>query len=95
MFGERKNAGRFELLEDLEMDRLQFSRQIRQKELGFTTNQLDHVFAFPGKKIFEVVFTNLKIFESFCDRFSQKKKESPAFKKIYFTPLSERDLKMS
>ena len=57
MFGERKNAGRFELLEDLEMDRLQFSRQIRQKELGFTTNQLDHVFAFPGKKIFEVVLS--------------------------------------
>ncbi|CAL8374569.1 unnamed protein product [Gadus morhua 'NCC'] len=33
------------------MDRLQFSRQILLKDLQFSTNELDYIFAFPGKKL--------------------------------------------
>lgn len=93
MQGTRRNALRFQLLEDLEMDRLFFSRHILQKELGTTTNQLDFVFAFPGKKIVEVVFTSLKSFES-CIKEFDRKKSTPAFRNIAITPLTEVDRKI-
>ena len=89
----RRNAVRFDLLEDLQMDRLQFSRQILQKELGFSTNQLEYIFAYPGKKIFEVIFTTGQYLENCLDKFEQKKRSVPCFKNINITPLAERDLK--
>ena len=89
----RRNAVRFNLLEDLEMDRLQFSRQILQKDLQFSTNELDYVFAFPGKKIYEVVFTTVQNFDLCMQRFDEKKRSAPSFKKITMIPLAERDVK--
>lgn len=86
----RRNVVRFQLLEDLEMDRLFFSRHILQKELKITTDQLDFVFAFPGKKIFEVVFTSQRSLER-CLKEFETKKTSPAFRKIEITPLTEVD----
>lgn len=71
------------------MDRLQFSRQILQKQLGIS--QLDCLFAFPGKKIFEVIFTTTQHYESCLEKF--EKKSAPSFRKITISPLAERDLK--
>uniref|UniRef100_A0A671XAU5 CCHC-type domain-containing protein n=1 Tax=Sparus aurata TaxID=8175 RepID=A0A671XAU5_SPAAU len=88
----RRNAVRFDLLEDLQMDRLQFSRQILQKELGISTNQLDYLFAFPGKKIFEVIFTTTQHYESCLEKF-EKKKSAPSFRRITISPLADIDLK--
>ena len=88
----RRNAVRFDLMDDLQMDRLQFSRLILQKELGFATNQLEYIFAYPGKKIFEVIFTTFQLFESCLETF-ESKKSLPRFSKISMTPLAERDLK--
>ncbi|XP_058860600.1 negative elongation factor A-like [Acipenser ruthenus] len=47
-FGVRRNAIRFELLNDLAMDRLEFSRNVLQKGLGFHPRNLDFIFAFPA-----------------------------------------------
>ena len=88
----RRNAVRFDLLEDLQMDRLQFSRLILQKELGIATNHLEYIFAYPGKKIFEVIFTTFLHFEDCIKRY-QAKRTAPGLNKISMTPLGERDLK--
>ncbi|KAL7399947.1 hypothetical protein ABVT39_004085 [Epinephelus coioides] len=86
-------AVRFNLLEDLEMDRLQFSRQVLQRVLGLATNQLDYIFAFPGKKVFEVIFTTDRHLEVCLQRFEEKKKTTPSLQKISMTPLADRDQK--
>lgn len=92
--GLRQNAARFVLLEDLEMDRLTFSRRILQRELGFNPSQLDFVFALPGRKTFEVVFTTLVLYEQCLERFQRKKKEAACFQKIDLIPLAERELRI-
>ncbi|KAL3045933.1 hypothetical protein OYC64_014062 [Pagothenia borchgrevinki] len=89
----RRNAVRFDLLEDLQMDRLQFSRHILQKELDFASNHLEYIFAYPGKKIFEVIFTTSQHFQNCLERFEKKKTSASCFDKISMTPLAERDLK--
>ena len=89
----RRNAIRFDLLEDLQMDRLQFSRLLLQKELGIATNHLDYIFAYPGKKTFEVIFTTRLHFETCIERFEAKKTGDPRFSRITMTPLGERDMK--
>ncbi|KAJ4946244.1 hypothetical protein JOQ06_023912, partial [Pogonophryne albipinna] len=89
----RRNAVRFDLLEDLQMDRLQFSRHILQKELDFASNHLEYIFAYPGKKIFEVIFTTSQHFQNCLERFEKKKTSASGFDKISMTPLAERDLK--
>lgn len=75
------------------MDRLNFSRRILQTELGFQPSQLDYIFAFPGRKIFEVVFTTFSSYELCVNRFNSKKSTTPCFQKILLTPLSERDIR--
>lgn len=87
----RRNAVRFELEGNLEMDRLQFSRKILQEELGFLPVQLDYLFAFPGKRVFEVVFATFNLFEQCLERFRVKCVNNPRLDKISITPLSERD----
>ena len=89
----RRNAVRFELQGDLEMDRLQFSRNILQGELGFQPVQLDYLFALPGKKIFEVVFATYDFFEQCVERYRRKNANDIRFANIYMQPLSERDTK--
>ena len=89
----RRNAVRFELQGDLEMDRLQFSRNILQSELGFAPQQLDYIFAMPGKKIFEVVFATYVFFEHCVERYHRKKANDSRFQNIHMQPLSERDTK--
>lgn len=89
----RRNAVRFELQEDLEMDQLQFNRNIVQKELGLTPAQLDYVFALPGRKTFEVIFSSFALFEQCLDRFHQKKDNNPRLDKVRLIPLSEREPK--
>lgn len=91
--GNRRNAVRFELQGDLEMDRLQFSRIIVQRELGFSPSQLDYVFALPGKKTFEVIFITFALFESCFERFQQKKKDNTYLQRILIIPLSQRESK--
>ncbi|MGL6081692.1 MAG: hypothetical protein ACRC4N_04220 [Gammaproteobacteria bacterium] len=76
------------------MDRLTFSRRILQRELGFNPSQLDFVFALPGRKTFEVVFTTLVLYEQCLERFQRKKKESACFQKIDLIPLAERELRI-
>ena len=90
--GQRRNAVRFELHGQLEMDRLQFSRLILQRELEFTAAQIDYIFALPGKKMFEVIFATFHHFELCVDRFRQKKlNANQRLENISLTPLSERD----
>lgn len=91
--GSRRNAVRFELQQDLEMDRLQFSRNVIQKELGFTPPQLDYVFALPGRKTFEVIFSTFALFEQCLVRYNQKKDNNPRLHNVLLTPLSEREPK--
>ncbi|KAK2900067.1 hypothetical protein Q8A73_013196 [Channa argus] len=93
MTGSRRNAVRFELQSNLEMDRLQFSRNIIQKELGFPPTQLDYIFAFPGKKMFEVVFSTTKLYESCIDTFNRSKDSNSRLMDIRLIPLSEREPK--
>ncbi|KAK7893055.1 hypothetical protein WMY93_022207 [Mugilogobius chulae] len=88
---QRRNAARFELLDGLEMERLDFSRRVLQRELGISTNQLDFIFALPGKKIFEVVFTTFKHVESSLAEFEKKKASSPLLGKMTLTPLTDMD----
>lgn len=75
------------------MDRLNFSRRILQTELGFQPSQLDYIFAFPGRKIFEVVFTTFSSYELCVNRFNSKKNVTPCLQKIHLIPLSERDIR--
>uniref|UniRef100_A0A671YFT8 CCHC-type domain-containing protein n=1 Tax=Sparus aurata TaxID=8175 RepID=A0A671YFT8_SPAAU len=89
----RRNAVRFELQEDLEMDQLQFNRNIVQKELGLTPAQLDYVFALPGRKTFEVIFSSFAFFGQCLERFHQKKDNNPRLDKVLLTRLSEREPK--
>ncbi len=80
--GQRRNAARFVLLEDLEMDRLTFSRRILQRELGFNPSQLDFVFALPGRKTFEVVFTTLSYMNNAWKDFKERRKSLHVFKRL-------------
>lgn len=89
----RRNTVRFEFLEGLEMDRLNFSRKILQTVLGFQPLQLDYIFALPGRKVFEVVFTTFSAYELCVERFNFKKTVTPCLQKIQLTPLSERDIR--
>ena len=75
------------------MDRRQFSRNVLQEELGFTPQQLEYLFAMPGKKVFEVVFATYDFFEQCVERFMRKKLNNPSFENINIIPLSERDSK--
>ncbi|KAK6467184.1 zinc finger CCHC domain-containing protein 3 [Huso huso] len=90
-FGVRRNAIRFELLNDLAMDRLEFSRNVLQKGLGFHPRNLDFIFAFPGKKTFEVIFSTFAMFEVCLEKF---KKFGDQFKNIAMVPLTRRELKV-
>ena len=54
---------------------------------------MDYIFAFRGKKIFEVVFTTFQIFKLCLQRFEEKKRSAQSFKKITMIPLVERDVK--
>ena len=58
-----------------------------------TLDQLEYIFAFPGKKIFEVIFTTMLQFENCLERFQNKKKSTISFSKITMTPLAERDVR--
>ena len=73
------------------MDRRQFSRNVLQEELGFTPQQLDYLFALPGKKVFEVIFATFDFFEQCVDRFNKKRVNNPRLENISIVPLSERD----
>ena len=75
------------------MDRLQFSRNVLQNELGFQPKQIDYLFAMPGKKVFEVVFATNGFFECCVERFRKEKAKNTRFENIYMIPLSERDAK--
>uniref|UniRef100_A0A3Q1F6A4 CCHC-type domain-containing protein n=1 Tax=Acanthochromis polyacanthus TaxID=80966 RepID=A0A3Q1F6A4_9TELE len=73
------------------MDCLQFSRQVLQRVLGFSPTQLDYIFALPGRKALEVIFSTYANFEQCIERFHQKASDTPGLKKITLIPLSERD----
>lgn len=90
--GSRRNAVCFELQEDLEMDRLQFSWNVIQKELAFTPAQLDYVFALPGKKTFEVIFSTYALFEQcLLLAFSIRKRTTTQDFTMCFLPLFRRE----
>uniref|UniRef100_A0A668RH43 CCHC-type domain-containing protein n=1 Tax=Oreochromis aureus TaxID=47969 RepID=A0A668RH43_OREAU len=93
MAGSRRNAVRFELQEVCEMDRLQFSRTVIQKELGFSPNQLDYIFGLPGRRIYEVIFATKTLYESCINIFNRKRQSSPQLAHIKMTPLSGREPK--
>ncbi|CAL1594286.1 unnamed protein product [Knipowitschia caucasica] len=89
----RRNVVRFDLSEDLEMDRLTFSRQLLQKVLEVSTHQLDFIFAFPGRQRFELVFTTSKHLETCLQVFYRKRTNSPFLQKVTVTPLMEVERK--
>ncbi|KAJ1206289.1 hypothetical protein NDU88_001696 [Pleurodeles waltl] len=59
------------------MDGLLFSRSVLQKELGFRPDQIDYRFAFPGGKVFEVIFTTFALFEQCLKRFKERNDSAP------------------
>ncbi|KAJ1184512.1 hypothetical protein NDU88_001318 [Pleurodeles waltl] len=73
----RRNAVRFSAVEDVKMDGLLFSRSVLQKELGFRPDQIDYLFAFPGGKVFEVIFTTFALFEQCLKRFKERNDSAP------------------
>ncbi|KAJ1203273.1 hypothetical protein NDU88_007062 [Pleurodeles waltl] len=73
----RRNAVRFSAVEDVKMDGLLFSRSVLQKELGFRPDQIDYLFAFPGGKVFEVIFTTFALFEQCLKRFKERNYSAP------------------
>ncbi|KAJ1219168.1 hypothetical protein NDU88_006739 [Pleurodeles waltl] len=73
----RRNAVRFSAVEDVEMDGLLFSRSVLQKELGLRPDQIDYLFAFPGGKVFEVIFTTFALFEQYLKRFKERNDSGP------------------
>ncbi|KAJ1080048.1 hypothetical protein NDU88_000270 [Pleurodeles waltl] len=75
--GARRNAVRFSAVEDVKMDGLLFSRSVLQKKLGFRPHQIDYLFAFPGGKVFEVIFTNFALFEQCLKRFKERNDSAP------------------
>ncbi len=91
--GSRWNVVHFDLHNSLEMDRLQFSRLVIQKELEFASQQLDYLFALPGKKKFEVIFNTFILFEQCLERFERKKPNNLRLGNIELTSLSEREPK--
>uniref|UniRef100_A0A096MCV6 CCHC-type domain-containing protein n=1 Tax=Poecilia formosa TaxID=48698 RepID=A0A096MCV6_POEFO len=91
--GSRRNAVRFDLQNDKEMDRLQFSRLILQKELGFLPAQLDYIFALPGRKTFEVVFTTNTFFEKCLRNFESLKTTRPQLANVGMVSLSQTEPK--
>ncbi|KAJ1160609.1 hypothetical protein NDU88_001105 [Pleurodeles waltl] len=72
----RRNVVRFSAVEDVKMDGLLFSRSVLQKELGFRPDQIDYLFAFPGGKVFEVIFT-FDLFEQCLERFKERNDSAP------------------
>uniref|UniRef100_A0A3Q2PPA6 CCHC-type domain-containing protein n=1 Tax=Fundulus heteroclitus TaxID=8078 RepID=A0A3Q2PPA6_FUNHE len=91
--GSRRNAVRFDLKNNLEMDRLQFSRIVLQKELGFEPTQMDYIFSLPGKKIFEVIFTTSTFFEKCLRTFGRLKETRPQLTNIEMISLSQTEPK--
>uniref|UniRef100_A0A3B5QK81 CCHC-type domain-containing protein n=1 Tax=Xiphophorus maculatus TaxID=8083 RepID=A0A3B5QK81_XIPMA len=91
--GSRRNAVRFDLRNDMEMDRLQFSRLILQKELGISPTQMDYIFAMPGRRIFEVIFTTNTFFEKCLGSFGRLKETRPQLANIEMTSLSQTEPK--
>ncbi|KAJ1115998.1 hypothetical protein NDU88_004217 [Pleurodeles waltl] len=59
------------------MDGLLFSRSVLQKEHGFRPDQIDYLFAFPGGKVFEVIFTTFALFEQCLKRFKERNDSAP------------------
>ncbi|KAJ1144658.1 hypothetical protein NDU88_010955 [Pleurodeles waltl] len=72
-----RNAMRFSAVEDVKIDGLLFSRSVLQKELGFRPDQIDYLFAFPGCKVFEVIFTTFALFEQCLKRFKERNDSAP------------------
>ncbi|KAJ1154948.1 hypothetical protein NDU88_007687 [Pleurodeles waltl] len=73
----RRNAVRFSEVEDFKMEGLLFSRSVLHKELGFRPDQIDYLFAFPGGKVFEVIFTTFALFEQCLKRFKERNDSAP------------------
>ncbi|KAJ1124874.1 hypothetical protein NDU88_003321 [Pleurodeles waltl] len=73
----RQNAVRFSAVEDVKMDGLLFSCSVLQKELGFRPEQIDYLFAFPGGKVFEVIFNTFALFEQCLKRFKERNDSAP------------------
>ncbi|MEQ2285869.1 hypothetical protein AMECASPLE_036317 [Ameca splendens] len=92
--GSRRNAVRFELQGNLEMDRLQFSRLIIQKELGFSPMQTDYIFGLPGKKTFEVIFATNTNFETCLRIFKRLKQSRPHLRNIEMVPYRKVNLNL-
>ncbi|KAJ1158943.1 hypothetical protein NDU88_011615 [Pleurodeles waltl] len=73
-----RNAVRISAVEDVKMDGwLLFSHSVLQKELGFRPDQIDYLFAFPGGKVFEVIFTTFALFEQCLKRFKERNDSAP------------------
>ncbi|MEQ2266061.1 hypothetical protein XENORESO_017314 [Xenotaenia resolanae] len=89
--GSRRNAVRFELQGNLEMDRLQFSGLIIQKELGFSQMQIDYIFVLPDKKTFEAIFATNTSFETCLQIFKRLKESRPHLRNIEMVPLLESE----
>lgn len=74
-------------------DRLQFIRNVIQKDLRFSPPQVDYFFALPGKGTFVVIFTSYTLFEQWLECYNQKKDNNPRLQKVLLIPLSERESK--
>uniref|UniRef100_A0A3B3WNL9 CCHC-type domain-containing protein n=1 Tax=Poecilia mexicana TaxID=48701 RepID=A0A3B3WNL9_9TELE len=92
MPGSRRNTVRFDLQNGMEME-LQFSRLVLQKELGFLPTQMDYIFALPGKKTFEVVFTTSTFFEKCLRSFEKLKETRPQLANVGMVSLSQTEPK--
>uniref|UniRef100_A0A8C4TJF8 CCHC-type domain-containing protein n=1 Tax=Erpetoichthys calabaricus TaxID=27687 RepID=A0A8C4TJF8_ERPCA len=72
---DRKNAVRFQLMNEKKMDRKTFTTTIVLGILGFLPRQVDFIFALPDTQTFEVVFTNSMLVER-CIKVWREKRES-------------------
>ncbi|KAJ1113860.1 hypothetical protein NDU88_002101 [Pleurodeles waltl] len=72
-----RNAVRFSAIKYIKMDGLMFRWSVLQKEHGFRPDQIDHLYALPGDKLFAVIFTTFALFEQCLKSFKEKNDSTP------------------
>ncbi|KAG2465999.1 ZCHC3 protein, partial [Polypterus senegalus] len=90
---DRKNAVRFQLMNEKKMDRKSFTTTILLGILGFLPRQVDFIFALPDRQTFEVVFTNSMLVERCLKVWKEKREMELVLVDMTMQSLAQRETK--